>query len=423
MTAFVRPQPLGAFPLPAGFLLVPGDTDVRAELVAGRLPSQWPDELAGHRLAHAGRVDEALAHFSDSDPVGRYNRFVLAPDGVDVARVRAGLPDELAPLVDVVAYSVGLTDVLPEVGSADGEVAAIVTATLASVDLSNGLAAQAISRLREASALAGPSSPVLAGLLLGNAGMVAHDTGDPALLDAAIDDLRKGLQPLAETQLGTGRAELHLSLGMLLHEWAAGLGAAGAPITEAVANYHEVLGCVDAESAPYVWASAHLNLATAYLTAPMVEASDALRNGIAVQSLRAALEVFTQQEYPQQWAAATVNLANALIYQPSKKQGDNLVEAVERYEEVLAVRDAATDPLGVARLLTNQGNALAHLGIFDHAKAKLYEARALFEQQMDHDGAMTVRQVLDEIAKVSTSADQQVREGRAAGTAEKAVAL
>jgi hypothetical protein len=105
------------------------------------------------------------------------------------------------------------------------------------------------------------------------------------------------------------------------------------------------------------------------------------------------------------WATATLNLANALTYAPSGRQGDNLVEAVELYEDVLSVRDRETDPVGRARVLTNQGNALAHLGVFDQAKAKLYEARFLFEEQLDHDSALAVRSVLDEIAKRS------VREG------------
>ena len=80
-------------------------------------------------------------------------------------------------------------------------------------------------------------------------------------------------------------------------------------------------------------------------------------------------------------------------------QGDNLVEAVELYEAVLTARDRHADPLGRARVLANQGNVLAHLGAFDQAKAKLYEARFLFEELGDHDSVRTVRGVLDEIAR------------------------
>jgi len=87
------------------------------------------------------------------------------------------------------------------------------------------------------------------------------------------------------------------------------------------------------------------------------------------------------------------------VYTPSRHQRENLVEAAEIYESLLATRDRDTDPLGRARVLANQGNVLAHLGVFDEAKAKLYEARFLFEELGDNDSVRTVRGVLDEIAR------------------------
>ena len=104
-------------------------------------------------------------------------------------------------------------------------------------------------------------------------------------------------------------------------------------------------------------------------------------------------------DYPGPWSTATLNLANALVYTPSTHQADNLVEAVELYEEVLesGVRDQ--DTLGRARVMANQGNVLAHLGIFEEARGKLVEARYLFESQLDHDSATAVRSMLDEIAR------------------------
>jgi len=50
-------------------------------------------------------------------------------------------------------------------------------------------------------------------------------------------------------------------------------------------------------------------------------------------------------------------------------------------------------------VLANQGSVLAHLGVFDQAKAKLYEARYLFEEFADDESVRTVRGVLDEIAR------------------------
>ena len=142
-----------------------------------------------------------------------------------------------------------------------------------------------------------------------------------------------------------------------------------------------------------------MNLATAHLASPMTEASDQLRLGRGHPGAAGLPPGVHGREYPGPWSTATLNLANALVYTPSTHQGDNLVEAVELYEEVLVSGIRNNDPLGRARLLSNQGNALAHLGIFDEARAKLVEARFLFEEQLDHDSAMAVRSVLDEIAK------------------------
>ncbi|WP_141004472.1 hypothetical protein [Nocardioides humi] len=259
-------------------------------------------------------------------------------------------------------------------------------------------------------------SAPLAGVLLGHvAALVAdHDLVGPEGTDPA-STLRRALELLADSDLAVARAELHLQLGLVLHQGA----ETGRPVHDAVDQYHAALRLVSRTSSPLTWATANLNLATAYLTMPMVEASDQLRAGIAMQSLRAALEVLTKEEHPAQWSTAQLNLANALVYTPSTHQGDNLVEAVERYEEVLAVRERAADPLGRARVLANQGNALAHLGVFDHAKAKLFEARFLFEEHLDHDSAMAVRGVLDEIAK-QTVPDGAPRAGGLPGSGDVA---
>src|SRR4051794_9975198 len=112
-----RPQPVGAFPLPAGYLLVPAgaDTeDARLALLAGRVPDPWPARMRAHELALAGDRDGALAALGDAgDAVSRFNRFVLDPDGADTAALRAEL-DDLAPLVDVVAFVLGHSDTPPE---------------------------------------------------------------------------------------------------------------------------------------------------------------------------------------------------------------------------------------------------------------------------------------------------------------------
>ncbi len=398
-TVAVRPQPLGAFPLPAGYLLVPAgeDTeDARLALLAGRLPSPWPARMRAHELALADDRDGALAALTGDDVVTRYNRFVLDPDAVDVDALCADL-GELGPLVDVVSFVLGAVETPPALGDATGEIAALVLSAQAAHLLGLGDPAAAVAALDAAASglCAHNAVPAtisahdpLAGLMLGAAASIAQENG----LDGAVARWTRALKLLDGADgLRTGRAELHLALAAELQ----GSGLVG----QAIPHYHSALQLVLRAEAPELWAAAHANLAAAYLTMPMVEASDQLRLGVAVQSLRSALKVYTRESHPERWASTQLNLANSLVYTPSKHQADNLVEAVELYEAVLEVRDRETDPLGRARVLANQGNALAHLGMFDPAKAKLYEARFLFEEFEDHESMRAVRGVLDEVSR------------------------
>ena len=389
----VRPQPLGAFPLPLGYLLVPASPETeeaRLALLAGQLP-EWPAVLRSHELALEGDRDGALAQLTGDDPISRYNRFVMDPDSEDPAELRSAL-GEFGVLVDVVLYAIGRSDTAPEVGDLTGELAAIVLSARASTALHNGDEAGAIADLDRAADAAATVSEPLRGVLLGASASIADGPDAVSRFERALKAL-DGAEGLRIT-----RAELHLTLAGLLHEQS---GDRPDMLARAVPHYHAALQLVMREEAPLLWASAHANLATAYLTMPMTEASGQLRLGVAGQSLRSALKVYTPEDYPEQWASVQLNLANSLVYTPSSHQLDNLVEAVELYEAVLQARDRETDPLGRARVLANQGNVLAHLGDFDQAKAKLYEARFIFEEFGDHDSMRSVRGVLDEISRSS----------------------
>lgn len=389
----VRPQPLGAFPLPLGYLLIPASPETeeaRLALLAGQLP-EWPAALRSHELALEGDRDGALAQLTGDDPISRYNRFVMDPDSEDPAELRSAL-GEFGVLVDVVLYAIGRSDTAPEVGDLTGELAAIVLSARASTALHNGDEAGAIADLDRAAEAAATVSEPLRGVLLGASASIAEGPDAVSRFERALKAL-DGAEGLRIT-----RAELHLTLAGLLHEQS---GDRPDMLARAVPHYHAALQLVMREEAPLLWASAHANLATAYLTMPMTEASGQLRLGVAGQSLRSALKVYTPEDYPEQWASVQLNLANSLVYTPSSHQLDNLVEAVELYEAVLQARDRETDPLGRARVLANQGNVLAHLGDFDQAKAKLYEARFIFEEFGDHDSMRSVRGVLDEISRSS----------------------
>jgi tetratricopeptide (TPR) repeat protein len=407
-TTPARPLPIGAFELPFGFLLLPAGPDtelVRQALLAGRLPAQWPTRLRGHQAALEGDLDAALAVFAGPDPVSRFNRFVIDPDAAAPDELRKALGHPLGILVDLVLFATGRSDTVPDPASCDGELSALLLAGVAvqaltevppSVSVSpNGavVSPAPVALLRQAVAVAQPVSPALAGVLHGALAQACKESGDPG---AAIAALEAGIGLLSGTDLDTGRAEQHLELAATYHELALGQPAL---VAKAVHHYHCALQDVSPQRAPEVFAAAHAGLAAAYLTMPMTEASDQLRLGVAVGSLRAALTVYTPRTHPAEWSSAQLNLANALVYAPSAHRAGNLKEAVELYEAVLSARSRAHDPVGYARALANQGNALAHLGMFDEAHAKLAEARVLFEESQDWDAVASVRELLDEIGR------------------------
>lgn len=422
-----RPQPIGVFPLPAGYLAIgPGEghDEVRAQLLEGRRPESFPPSLRYYELALDDDLDGALAALdpgrdretdreTDRDLLVRFNRLVLAPDPVELAALRADCDagpghGDLRHLVDTMAFIVGLasTPVDPDRTGGegpDGELAALANAAKATLALERGDRAEAIDQLEAAAQAAHPISKPMAGQLLGQLANAQLDDGGA---QRASVTFQAALDAMEGTDLHLSRAELHVAAGAMFQEMSE---SAPRLMQQAINHYLQATALVTAESAPETYAIASSNLGLAYLTMPMNEASDQLRVGVAVQSMRQALDYFTPQNHPDRWASTQLNLANALVYLPSKHQADNIAEAVGLYEGVLQHRDRTTDPLGRARVLSNQGNALAHLGVFDDAKAKLHEARSIFEEFEEEGAVLTVRSILDGIAKHESLARQDAQ--------------
>lgn len=395
-----RPQPIGVWPLPAGYLLVPADAEcaaAREQLVAGRIPAEWPAGLAFFERALAGDADGALAAITGDDPVAAANRLVLDPseeDHVALSHRAATLGDgAFSAHVAMLGFALGLAEVPPDPAGTEGEFAAMAHAGHATVALARRDVATAVEHLEAGALAAHPVSAALAGQLMGQ---LAHAQLDEGGTQRASVTFQAALDTLAGTDLAVSRAELHVAAGAMFQEMSE---AAPRLMQQAINHYHQAMALVNAETAPETFAIANANLGLAYLSMPMTEASDQLRVGVAVQSMREALRYFTPETHRDRWSSTQLNLANALVYMPSRHQADNIAEAVQLYEEVLAVRDRHADPQGRARVLANQGNALAHLGVFDEAKARLHEARSIFEEFEEHDAVMAVRSVLDEIAK------------------------
>lgn len=394
------PQPLGVFPLPTNYLLIAAGDDydlVRPDLMQGRQPATWPETLRFFEQALAGDVEAAhaaLAH--DDSPIGRYNRFVLRSDPEQYAQLKAELSGELGQLLDVVAYTLGYIANPPERGDSQAERLALVLLTQAAYALEQGAPDEAVSLLDEAVTLARLVSPMLAAQLLATRAETQYSQhgADPFV----IQQYQEALKLLQPSELANTRAEIALNLGIVYHDMAQGRRAA---LLEAVNCYQQALTFFNRDDHPESYALAQSNLALAYLSMPMQEAGDPLRMAIAVQSLKEALKVYRPDSHPEQWASAQLNLANAYQYLPSAHPEENLTEAVQLYEEVLAARDREADPLGLARVLANQGNALAHLGIFVHAIPKLNEARTIFEAHGEVDAAHSVADIIEQISQTT----------------------
>lgn len=393
----LRPQPLGIFPLPAGYLVLPDDADapaVLAELLQGRVPDDLPEAWRFYRLALQGDLLGALTALADDhSPLAQYNRFVLDSTPDAYAHLRSELHGDLALLRDLVAYTLGWLEAPPPATEATGEVRAVILAAHAAAALELDQLDQAQIHLTEAVAAARPIAPPLAAQLLADRADVrlAHSSDGAQ----AVQDYRTALQLIANSHTAELRAQLWMRLGMLYQELAQGQRGA---LLEAARCYQEALRYFTRADHPEVFALLQNNLALAYLAMPLVESSDQLRMAIAVQALREALQVYTREAHPDRWASAQLNLANALQYLPSGRPEEHLVEAIERYEELLDAHDPTVDPLRFARLLANQGNAMAHLGIFVHARPKLQEAARLFASAGDHESATAVRELLGQIA-------------------------
>ena len=403
----IRPQPVGALPWPAGMLVIPdseGAEEICISLAQGVVPEQWPAPLAFVEAAIEGSIDRAAALIDGDDLIARYNRAVLV-GGEHAWDSLADLDGLLGALVRTAMFSVGATDDPPELGpEVDGEIAGVVRSARASHFLEQGSIDQALVELEQASTAAGSGgSPVLAASLRSTrAELLRTERGDPAAAVVEVDAALEILPTSAPTEL---RADLALTRALARHEL-----ATESPILlpAVVADLHDALRTFHEETYPEAFAVCNQHLALAYLAMPMSDKADRVRVGVAVSALRAALRVFTPETYPLAWASTQLNLANALQYLPSAHQEQNLDEAVQIYEELLTIRSVEQDPLGTARILANQANALGHLGVYEPALERLATARDLFVVGGDVVAAGDVDELIASMADAQLAATGQV---------------
>jgi tetratricopeptide (TPR) repeat protein len=182
-------------------------------------------------------------------------------------------------------------------------------------------------------------------------------------------------------------AETEMNLGLVIQYLA---GAGRARIVDAIDAYQRALRTFDRQAWPAEFAILQNNLATAFLSMPLVDERSKMREALAVQAFEEGLKVVTLIDHPQEYAMLQNNLGNALQYVSSGHAIENNLRAVEAYDEALRVRTRETAPLEYANTIANKANCLMNLP--DHpedpasgnsenlARARLWleEAQAIF---------------------------------------------
>jgi tetratricopeptide (TPR) repeat protein len=397
-TKILRPQPVGILSIPAGLLVLPEAADSAEALqriLHGDTTTTLPVEWTFYASAAKGDFAGALQKLSvQGTQEARYNRFVLQPSMDMFAALQKVLSGELRLLLDVAAYVSGLNDVEPDAGDLTGELLALVLMTKAAAAIEREEIPEALDTLQLAVDAARDVSPVFAVQLLAQMAALRKTQPEP-LRSQARKHLVDAVALLGRVPMPELLADLYMQLGMACQESAQGRESW---MNEAVHAYQQVLrGGLVPEEHRELFALAHNNLGLLFLTMPMSEASRHLRMGIAVQSFREGLRLCDREANPDLWASIQSNLANALQYLPSSHPQENLAQAVELYEELVSVGRKAFDPVGYGKILSNQANALAHLGIFSPALEKLQEARKLFEW---HGESELASNALDQVANI-----------------------
>lgn len=394
----LHPQPVGIFAHPASNLILPAVEDDRGalkNLLMGKSDIEFPIEWEFYFAAIQGDRDTAISLLgNDSSDLNCYNRFVLGPSAEAYAKARLLLTNQWREILDVAAFIAGVIDEIQSEFTLENELLAFALATSAAADLEKNCLAEAASKLKQAIQEARSHSTLLAAILTAQHAdvMVATPGYSPAL---AINAYQEAIRLGNDCELPLFLAELQMKLGLAYQNAANGQRG---PLLEAVNAYQAALqqGINEAEH-PEMFAQVQNNLGLAYLSMPASETSNQLRTGIAVQSFRHALKIFTRENHPDMWASVSMNLANALVYAPSSHPEENLIQAVETYEEILLVRSRAKDHVAYALVLLNQANALAHLGIFKPALEKLAEAYKLFHWYEQIEQANAAKELLEQI--------------------------
>lgn len=416
----LRPQPIGIHSGAAMNLLVPNDREsaIAAEqLLRGEIPTRFPRSLQFYEFALQGKLTEAIesvrsslldsansnhstlpqdVHRATGEPTDllTYNLMVLERAAGQMPTVASFQDPRLQELANLVAYTCHAIFEPGPIATLDGELRGWALATQAAAELEAGHDVAARQLLQAAVEVTEPTSPLLAAMLLSQAAEIAQFKSELPL-GLIQQELKRAIQLAQRHMLKVFEGKLWLQLAMLLQQAA---GTNRGALKEAILAFQAALQSgIDEQSDPLLFAEIQNSLGLAYLAMPASETSAQLRTGIAIQSFRKALEILKADEHPQIWARVNMNLANALQHAPSSHPVENLIQAVEIYEQILQVRTKAFDPISYALVTINQANALAHLGMFKPAMEKASEAYKLFQWYDQAEQATAARELVEQI--------------------------
>ena len=188
--------------------------------------------------------------------------------------------------------------------------------------------------------------------------LMAVPSEDAGSMLAARKALEEALTDLTAEGLPEEVAEVEMNLGIVLQNLAS---EHKARIQDAISAYQRALRIFDRHRFPGEFAILQSNLATAFLSIPLRDATSQLREALAVQAFEEALSVVSLIDHPREYAMLQNNLGNALQYAASGHQVENGYRALQAYDEALKVRTRRAMPDAYATTIANKANCLVNL--------------------------------------------------------------
>ncbi|PSB42333.1 hypothetical protein C7B67_25460 [filamentous cyanobacterium Phorm 6] len=156
--------------------------------------------------------------------------------------------------------------------------------------------------------------------------------------DLAIDFFHKSLALQQKLNLLRAQSDTLLGLGNLYYttaDYSRINGSRADNLERAIAFYKAALTVYTLEDFPEDWAMTQNNLALAYSNRINGSRADNLKRAIAFYE--AALTVYTLEDFPEQWAGTQNNLATAYSNRINGSRADNLERAIGLFKDALTV--------------------------------------------------------------------------------------